>query len=120
MAVPQGNPGNALAAVSKLKTAITLLQESLPAIPLGSDVHTDVLKAVGMLAKHADSHESNDQQQITQLQALIQKLAQQQPNAALARLSQMNPNTPPALPTPPPPQGDSGGPSGPPAPPMAA
>jgi|SRR5271163_1737830 len=113
MTVPQGNPGNALAAVSKLKTAITLLQEALPAIPLGSGVHTDVLKAVGMLAKHADNDHADDQQQITQLQALIQKLAQQQPNAALSRLAQANPNAPPATPQPPPGPGGAGAPQGP-------
>jgi hypothetical protein len=111
MVVPQGNPGNALAAFSKVKTAISLLQESLPALPLGSAVHSDILKAVGMLAKHADTHDINDQSQITQLQALIQKLAQQQPNAALARMAQQNPNAPPAtLPTPIAPPAPPGGP----------
>lgn len=109
MMAPQGNPGNALAAVSKVKSAVTLLQEALPAIPMGSDVHNDVLKAVGMLAKHAESQPATDQSQITQLMALIQKLATQQPNAALQRLAQP-PNAPPALP--PPPAPPPGGPAG--------
>jgi hypothetical protein len=114
MTVPQGNPGNSLAAISNLKTALMLLQQALPAIPLGSDVHSDILKAVGMLAKHADNQQTTDQSQITQLQAMIQKLAQQQPNAALARLGQMNPNAPPALPQPPAPSGGPPGSGGPP------
>jgi len=110
MAAPQGNPGNAMAAVSKIKSALTLLQEALPAIPMGSDVHGDVLKAVSMLAKHASSdQQGTDQQQITQLMALMQKLAQQRPNAALANLA---PNAPPAMPPPPEPGGPPGGPPG--------
>jgi len=112
MATPQGNPGNAMAALSKIKSALTLLQEALPAIPLGSDVHSDILKAVSTLAKHAgDSNQGQgtDQQQITQLMALIQRLAQQKPNAALANLS---PNAPPATPPPPAPGGPNDGPPG--------
>jgi len=116
MMAPQGNPGNALAAASKVKSAVTLLQEALPAIPMGSDVHNDVLKAVGMLAKHAESQPATDQSQITQLMALIQKLATQQPNAALQRMAAPPaPNAPPALP--PPPAPPPGGPAG--APDMA-
>ena len=46
MTVPQGNPGNALAAAAKMKSAVTLLQEALPALPMGSEIHTDILKAV--------------------------------------------------------------------------
>jgi|SRR5271157_968974 len=109
MGGPQGNQGNALAAISKVKSAVTLLQEALPAIPMGSDVHNDVLKAVGMLAKHADTQQGTDQSQITQLMAMIQKLATQQPNAALQRLSQPpSPNASPALPPPPAPPGPPG------------
>ncbi|HTS05455.1 MAG TPA: hypothetical protein VMP68_07720 [Candidatus Eisenbacteria bacterium] len=111
MMAPQGNPGNALAAASKVKSAVTLLQEALPAIPMGSDVHNDVLKAVGMLAKHAENQPATDQSQITQLMALIQRLATQQPNAALQRMAQpASPNAPPALPPPPAPM--PGGPAG--------
>lgn len=103
MASPQGNPGNALAAISKVKSAVTLLQEALPALPMGSDVHSDILKAVGLIAKHGESQPTTDQSQITQLMAMIQKLATQQPNAALQRLAQpASPNAPPALPSPPP------------------
>src|SRR5271157_1187095 len=111
MMAPQGNPGNALAAISKVKSAVTLLQEALPAIPMGSDVHTDVLKAVGMLAKHSDQGQATDQSQITQLMAMIQKLATQQPNAALQRMAQPpSPTASPALPPPPaPPMGGPGG-----------
>lgn len=115
MSGPQGNQGNALAAISKLKSAVTLLQEALPAIPMGSDVHNDVLKAVGILAKHAQTQQGTDQSQITQLMGLIQKLATQQPNAALQKLAQPpGPNASPALPPPsaappgPPGDGDNG------------
>jgi len=101
MAPQQGNPGNSLAALAKIKTALMLLQEALPAIPLGSDAHSDILKTVAMLAKHVpDAGQGGDQQQITQLQQLIQKLAQQQPNAALARIAQPAANAQPALPQP--------------------
>jgi len=111
MMAPQGNPGNALAAASKVKSAVTLLQEALPAIPMGSDVHNDVLKAVAMLAKHSENQPATDQSQITQLMALIQKLATQQPNAALQRMAApSSPNAPPALPPPPSPGGPDGAP----------
>jgi hypothetical protein len=112
MTVPQGNPGNSLAAMSNVKTAVTLLQEALPAIPLGSALHGEVLKVIGSLGKHVGQQDANDQSQITQLQALIQKLSQQQPNAALARLAQQNPNAPPAMPQTQAPGGAAGAPPG--------
>jgi uncharacterized phage infection (PIP) family protein YhgE len=112
MAGPQGNQGNALAAFSKVKSAVTLLQEALPAIPMGSDFHNDILKALGIVAKHAQSQQGTDQSQITNLMGLIQKLATQQPNAALQEMAKpAPPNASPALP--PPSAAPTGGPAGP-------
>ena len=96
---PQGNPGNSMAAMAKVKSALVLLQEALPAIPMGSDFHTDILKVVAMLAKSVPEQAAGSQQQIASLQALMSKLAQGQPNEALARMAQQTqPNAPPALP----------------------
>jgi hypothetical protein len=104
MAGPQGNPGNTMAAVAKIRTALILIQTALPAIPMGSDFHSDVLKTVGMLAKHIPDSASvgADQQQIQQLRMTIQQMAQQQPNAQLAQLAQPPANAPPAMAPPPP------------------
>lgn len=62
---PQGNPGNTLAAIAKVKTALTLIQTALPSIPMGSDFHNDILKALPLLTKHIpDVGQGADQQQI--------------------------------------------------------
>lgn len=95
--VPQGNPGNALAALSMVQTAVGLLQKALPAIPMGTPAHNDVLKSVSTLSKHvADAHDS--QSQIQQLMAAIQQTAAAKPQEALARLAATSPAVPPALP----------------------
>ncbi len=98
--------------MAKVKTALTLLQEALPAIPLGSEAHTDILKTVSTLAKHVPEQGTGDQQQIGQLMAVIQKLVQQKPNAALAGMAPP-PNASPALPpSPMPPPGAGTAPPG--------
>ena len=96
--MPQGNPGNALAALADVKTALTLLQKALPAIPMGTPVHSDILKTVSMLAKHIPEQGAGGGAQVAGLQALISQIAQQQPNAALARMAQQHsPMAPPAM-----------------------
>lgn len=50
VAAPSANQGNRVAAVSKIQTAVTALQEALPDLPLGSEVHNEVLTAVKKLS----------------------------------------------------------------------
>ena len=116
ISVPQGNPGTSLAALSKVKSALMLLQEALPALPMGSALHTDVLNTVAKLAKSMPDQAgpgTGDQSQIAALQQLIAKMAQQQPNNALASIAGgggAGPGAPPVLPPPGPPGAAAGGP----------
>src|ERR1700677_1488057 len=48
---PQANPGNQMAALQKVKLASAALQEALPALPMGSEMHAKLLKIVTDLAK---------------------------------------------------------------------
>jgi hypothetical protein len=83
-----------MAALAMVQTAVGLLQKALPAIPMGSDAHGDVLKAVSTLSKHV-SDANGTQSQIAQLMQVIQQTAQSKPQEALARIA---PNAPPAMP----------------------
>ncbi len=114
VSMPQGNPGTSLKALANVQTALMLLQEALPSLPLGSAVHTSVLKSVGDIAKNLPQQGAGDQQQMSALQQLQAKLAQQQPNNALQAMAK-----PPGAGAPPvlPPPGAGGAPDG--APPMA-
>lgn len=111
VAGPQGNPGNTLAAIAKVRTALLLIQTALPSIPMGSDFHSDLLKTVSNLAKHIpDVGVGADQQQIQQLRLAAQQVAAQQPHAQLAQIAAPPPNSPPAMAPPPPgPPGSPGG-----------
>lgn len=101
--VPGHMAGAAAQGSAKLKTAVELLQSCLAIIPLGSDAHGDVLKAVTMLAKHVGESGSGPQ---ASGQDMVQQLA------ALARQQQAGGGSNPlagmtsggaGAPTPPPP-----------------
>jgi len=99
MGLPQGNPGNSIAALSKLKAGLGMIQEALPALPMGSELHSAVLSAVEKISKvMPEAGTGGTQDQIAQLVAMIHKTAQQQPNAALQSLAQPAANSSPVLP----------------------
>lgn len=112
-----GNPGFAADAMSKVQSAIQLLEVALPHIPLGSPPHDAVLNAIKALAKHAPSSEAVPGVQSSQLRDLQQRASQQEPFQALMRsLGSGGPDGGPGGGPggPPMPGGGPGGPGGPP------
>lgn len=98
---PGGNPGNAMAAEQKVRLALTALQEALPGLPMGTAIHTEVLKAVKAIGgKLGDQGDSSKSLQMQQLMQMMKGLASQ-PNPAMARLGGAPPGAPPAPPQPP-------------------
>lgn len=71
--IPQSNPGNAKAALEKLHAAAQLINDAIPAIPLGTEMHSKVLKLATelnkMIAEGKDHHQGTIQ---TMLQAIQQ------------------------------------------------
>lgn len=102
VSIPQGNPGNTQAALTKIRNALQMLEQALPEIPMGMPMHTDVLKAVQNLSKHlAEGAESKG----LDIQSLIQATKQSAQSAPLAAMQRMfagggGANSPPALPQP--------------------
>lgn len=50
-AAPTGNPGEAAAASAKVRVHLQGLEQCLVALPIGSDMHDAVVKAIGGLSK---------------------------------------------------------------------
>lgn len=98
--------GNAQQGMAAVKTGLEALQKALPQLPMGSEIHTAVLKAMTDLGKHVEKAGGGDQ--AGGVQQLLEML----------RAAKMNPNAQAALPAggggAPPPGGGM-----PPMPPMA-
>ncbi len=94
---PQGNPGNMAAGISAVRNGVQMLQKALDVIPVGSELHADVLKALTNLSKHMEAGQSAtpalDQQQMLMA---AKAAAAQQPMNALQRMFPQAPNQPPA------------------------
>lgn len=91
--VPQGNPGNAAAALLKVRNAVQLLEEALPIIPLASPLHQKVMKVAGELAKELAAGNENKALELQSLVAALRTAQQQQPVAALSRMFPPHPVT---------------------------
>lgn len=96
--VPQGNPGNMASAMSEVSNAIRMLERALPSIPMGTPIHTEILKALTQLGKHIPAAgEGQPGLELNSLLNTARSQAQASPSAALQRLMPP-PNTPPAMP----------------------
>jgi hypothetical protein len=97
--VPQGMPGAAAHGAAGLKTALELLQKSLPTLPMGSKVHTAVLKAVTELSRAiADEPQGGgDSSAIIQQLVAAQRAQQQQPHPPMPQMPNMGGGAPPAM-----------------------
>ena len=70
-------PGAGAQAMTGVKLALEALQKSLTGLPMGSDIHTAVLKAVTDISKHMAKNDQGGDQ-TAMIQMLAQKAAQQQ------------------------------------------
>lgn len=108
----QAHTGNAAAALPKIRNALTMLQEALPSIPMGTPAHSSVLKAVKDIGAHMEEL-GTPQNQGMDMQSLIQMMRQQSQQAPQQALQRMYPGQPqggPAMPGMPPGGAPPGGP----------
>lgn len=71
--------------MSKVRTAVQLLETALPGIPIGTSPHKAVLSAIQQLSKEVPSSEAVPGVQMTQLTGLAQQAQQSAPLQALMR-----------------------------------
>lgn len=105
MAMPQGNQGNIGAALVKIKNACKMLEEALPLIPMGDELHTDVLNTLKQLSKPLKKGGGeNTQLEVGSMLQMAKNNAQSAPMAAMARMfsGQQGQGQPPATGAPPP------------------
>lgn len=82
----QPQMGNAAAAMNDLRNAAKILEKALPAIPMGTPLHTDILKITQQLSKHLQPGDGNDGLELQSLLQMARQQSQNSPQAALARL----------------------------------
>jgi hypothetical protein len=97
---PGGNPGSSAQSMSKVQMGLSQLQEALPGIPMGSELHKAVMDAVSKIGKHLTDFKQDSQNKMQTLLQAIQQMKAQQPNAALASMAPKPPQTP-QMPQPP-------------------
>ncbi len=97
--IPQSNPGNVMQAATKLAMASKLIGESIPALPMGSELHQKILKMATDLTKVlGEIKETVTQQQ--QMQMLAQQMAGMKQQGAQPPMMAPPPNAGPAMPPP--------------------
>lgn len=52
MSVPSGSPGKNANALAQVREALKILEKALPELPMGSEPHQAILKAITNLGKH--------------------------------------------------------------------
>lgn len=97
---PQAMAGAGSQAVSAVKMALEALQKALPGLPMGTDLHTAVLKALTDLSKHVGETAGGDNSSVIQQLAQMARQQQQAPQQQAA-LRAMPPSPPGAAPPPP-------------------
>jgi hypothetical protein len=96
---PRPQMGNAAASLTLVHTAMEALQKSLVGLPMGSELHTKVLKAITDISKSMDNSSGD---QASQIQALAAMSRDMQANPQAAIMQKMFPqgaqNQAPAMP----------------------
>jgi hypothetical protein len=84
-----------------LKVGLEALQKALPQLPMGSEIHTSVLKAIADISKHMEKGGQGQGDSSAVIQQLVEaaRMAKTQPNMA----AMMPPPAGGAMPPPPPP-----------------
>lgn len=83
---PQGNAGNAAAAMNDVRNAVMMLEKALPQIPMGTPLHTEILNVTQKLAKHMNPGDGNPGLELQSLLQMARSASQSQPMAALGRM----------------------------------
>lgn len=82
---PGPMPGAAQQGITAVKVGLEALQKALPALPMGSPLHTSVLKAVADIAKNIEAGGGGEADKIQQLMAMARS-AHAQPNPLAAMM----------------------------------
>lgn len=100
---PQPNAGNQAAAMNDLRNALSMMEKALPAIPLGSPLHSEILSLTSKLAKHLAPGDGNQGLELQSLLQMARQASQGGPMAALAKMGAPDGGgaAPPAMPAPP-------------------
>ena len=85
---PQPMAGSGAQGLTLVKLAVEALQKALPALPMGTPLHTAVLKSVADIAKHMESAGAGpDPSAVMQQLVQMARTQQQQPQqAAMANM----------------------------------
>lgn len=86
---PGGNQGNVQAAMAKVSNGVKMLQEALPLIPMGNELHTKLLSAIKTLAEAMNKEgesPSTGKLDISSILQMIKQHAQNAPQNAAARM----------------------------------
>ena len=102
VAARQPQMGNAAASISDVRAAMKMLEKALPTIPMGTDLHVEVLNSLKGLLKHLPPEEDTPALNIQSLLQMARQSAQAQPLSALTRLmgAGAGPAAAPAMPLP--------------------
>lgn len=96
--------GNAAQGMAKVKVGLEALQAALPMLPMGGELHADVMKAVSSISKHlAEGGAGGGGDQIQQLLDMIRTAKTQGGPPAAPPGGGAPPAIPPGLGAPPPP-----------------
>lgn len=105
ISAPQGNQGNVQAAMAKISSGLKMLQEALPLVPMGNELHTKLLGAVKTIAEAMNKEgesPTTPKLDISSILQMIKQHAQNAPQGAMARmLPAQGANQPPATGAPP-------------------
>jgi hypothetical protein len=93
---PNANQGNIGQAMSKITAAIKMLEEALPLVPMGNELHTEILKSAQSLSKHMKQGEESPALTSASIQNMLKSNAQSAPMNAMARMFQPGQGQPPA------------------------
>ena len=91
VSAPQGNHGNMQAAMTKVSSGLKMLQEALPLIPRGNELHTKLLSAVKTIAEVMSKEGESPSNPKLDMSAIVQMLRQHAQNAPQNAMARMMP-----------------------------
>ena len=94
--------GSASQGMSKVKIGLEALQAALPMIPMGSELHADVMKAVSSISKHLGDKGGAGGDQGGGIQQLLEMLRNAKTQGGPPPQAGMMPGAPGGAPPPPP------------------
>ena len=98
--IPQHNPGNILQAMQKLAAANQMINDAIPQVPMGTPLHTKIMKISMELTKELGSATEQMKQQIPALLQQLQAAKAPGQMGMLQTAAPPAPNSPPAMPAP--------------------